>query len=100
MHTTDELPVHPVDVTMGHHFTSTYPTTHFRHGLMVNKHGAGRHTAVSTDAVTFRRPGEPTEHRDLRDGELEQLLHELEVPLTSDEERRLIEVVAGLRPPG
>ena len=25
MHTTDELPVQPVDVTMGHHFTSTYP---------------------------------------------------------------------------
>jgi N-hydroxyarylamine O-acetyltransferase len=100
MHTTDELPVHPVDVTMGHHFTSTYPTTHFRHGLILNKHSADRHTAVSTDAVTFRRPGEPTEHRDLRDGELEQLLHELEVPLTSDEERRLLDVVAGLRRPG
>ena len=45
MHTTDELPVQPVDVTMGHHFTSTYPTTHFRHGLMLNKHSADRHTA-------------------------------------------------------
>ncbi len=100
MHTTDELPVHPVDVTMGHHFTSTYPTTHFRHGLMLTKHGADRHTAVSTDAVTIRRPGEPTEHRDLRDGELEQLLHELEVPLTPHEERRLIQVVAGFRRPG
>ena len=100
MHTTDELPVQPVDVTMGHHFTSTYPTTHFRHGLMLTKHSADRHTAVSTDAVTIRRPGEPTEHRDLVDGELEQLLHELEVPLTPDEETRLLEVVAGLRRSG
>jgi arylamine N-acetyltransferase len=97
MHTTDDLPVQPVDVTMGHHFTSTYPTTHFRHGLMLNKHSADHHTALSTNAVTIRRPGQPTEHRELRDGELEQLLHELEVPLTADEEKRLIDVVAGLR---
>jgi N-hydroxyarylamine O-acetyltransferase len=72
---------------------------------MLTKHSADRgdgawHTAVSTDAVTIRRPGEPTEHRELRDGELEQLLHDLEVPLTSDEEKRLLEVVAGLRRPG
>ncbi len=100
MHTTDEFPVQPVDVTMGHHFTSTYPESHFRHSLMLTKHGDGRHTAVSADSVTFRRPGEPTEHRELRDGELEQLLHELEVPLTSSEEARLLEVVAGLRRSG
>lgn len=101
MHTTDELPVQPVDVTMGHHFTSTYPTTHFRHGLMLTKHsgpdGDGSHTAVSTDTVTIRRPGRPTEHRELRDGELRELMHQLAVPLTPDEEARLLQVVAGLR---
>jgi N-hydroxyarylamine O-acetyltransferase len=96
MHTTDELPVQPVDVLMGHHHTSTYPSSHFRHGLMLARHGVGRHTTVSADAVTIRRPGEPTEHRDLRDGELEQLLHELEVPLTGEEEARLLDVVDGL----
>ena len=99
MHTTDELPVQPVDVTMGHHFTSTYPKTHFKHGLMLTRHSAdhedGRHTAVSAHTVTFRRPGEPTEHRDLREGELEQLMHELEVPLTPEEQTRLLDVVAG-----
>jgi len=94
MHTTDELPVQPVDVTMGHHFTSTYPTTHFRHGLMLSRHGDGRHTTVSHESVTIRRPGEPTEHRDLREGELGELLHELEVPLTPEEETRLLGVVA------
>ncbi len=104
MHTTDELPVQPVDVTMGHHFTSTYPQTHFKHGLMLTKHSAdradGRHTAVSADTVTIRRPGEPTEHRDLRDGELRELLHELGVPLTPEEEKRLLDVVAGFSRPG
>jgi arylamine N-acetyltransferase len=100
MHTTDELPVQPIDVTMGHHFTSTYPSTHFKHGLMLSRHGADRHTTVSTDAVTIRRPGQATEHRDLRDGELEQLLHELAVPLIPDEETRLLEVVAALSRPG
>jgi N-hydroxyarylamine O-acetyltransferase len=100
MHTTDELPVQPVDVTMGHHFTSTYPSSHFRHGLMLSRHGDGRHTTVSTDAVTIRRPGEPTEHRELEDGELEPLLDELAVPLTSEERSRLLGVVAWLRRSG
>jgi arylamine N-acetyltransferase len=100
MHTTDELPVQPVDVLMGHHYTSTYPSSHFRHGLMLARHGKGRHTTVSADAVTIRRPGEPTEHRDLRDGELEELLHELEVPLTPDEEARLLALVPDLRRSG
>ncbi|MGH3457843.1 arylamine N-acetyltransferase family protein [Aeromicrobium sp.] len=98
MHTTDELPVHPVDVLMGHHFTSTYPSTHFLHGLMLARHGVDRHTTVTHETVTIRRPGQPTEHRDLREGELEELLHELGVPLSADEEVRLLDVVAGLRP--
>ena len=55
---------------------------------------------MSTDSVTIRRPGEPTEHRDLRDGELEQLLHELEVPLTPEEEKRLLALVPTLRGSG
>ncbi len=101
MHTTDELPVQPVDVVMGHHFTSTFPATHFRHQLMLSRHGVdeqgvARHTTVTHATVTVRRPGEPTEHRDLADGELQQWVHDLGVPLTADEEARLLEVAAGL----
>ena len=76
------------------------PTTHFRHGLMLTKHGPDHHTAVTHETVTIRRPGQPTEHRDLREGELEQLLDELALPLTPDEETQLLEVVAGFSPPG
>ena len=85
MHTSDELPVRPVDVVMGHHYTSTFPASHFRSTLMVTRHLDGRHLTVTADAVTVRRPGEPTEHRPLRDGELVDLLEELAVPLTDDE---------------
>lgn len=96
-HTTDELPVHPVDVAMGHHFTSTSPASHFTHGLLLAKHLPDRHVTVTTDALTVRRPGEPTEHRPLHEGELPELLRELAVPLTGEEERRLLAVVESLR---
>src|SRR5699024_12457435 len=33
MHLFDELPVRPVDVAMGHHWTSTHPDSHFTTGL-------------------------------------------------------------------
>lgn len=96
-HVTDELDVLPVDVAMGHHWTSTFPTSHFRNGLMVARHLPDRHVVVTHDAITVRRPGEPTEHRGLADGELGEWLGVLEVPLSEDEESRLFERVAAIR---
>ena len=95
-HTTDELEVKPVDVVIGHHFTSTYPGSHFTTGLMLTKHLPGRHVTVTHTTVTIRTPCEPTEHRPLREGELEEWLERLEVPLTPEEETRLL---ATLRAP-
>ena len=96
-HITDALDVLPVDVVMGHHYTSTFPTSHFRSGLMVARHLPGRHVVVTHDAVTVRRPGEPTEHRDLAAGELGEWLAVLEVPLAEDERERLLARVTELR---
>jgi N-hydroxyarylamine O-acetyltransferase len=84
-HTTDELEVTPADVVIGHHFTSTFPGSHFTTGLMVTKHLPGRHVTVTHESLTVRTPGEPTEHRPLRPGEVEQWLADLEVPLDADE---------------
>ncbi len=95
MHSSDELPVRPVDVVMGHHYTSTFPASHFRSTLMVTRHLDGRHMSVTANAVTVRRPGVPTEHRPLRDGELPERLDELGVPITDDERDRLLAVVSG-----
>jgi arylamine N-acetyltransferase len=95
-HTTDELTVKPVDVVIGHHYTSTYPGSHFTTALLLAKHVPGRHITVTHDSLTVRTPGEPTEHRSLRDGEIEVWLERLEVPLTRDEQTVLVNKVRAL----
>ena len=97
MHTHDELPVHPVDLAVGNHFTSTYPTIHFRQMLVLTRHLDGGHVALTHETVTVRRPGAPTEHRALGEGELSDWLDELDVPLTGDERVALDGVVRRLR---
>lgn len=97
LHTHDELPVRPVDLLAGHHYTSTYPPIHFRNGLMVARHGPGVHTTLTHLAVTVRRPGGATEHRPVDADEVRALLHELRVPLSVDETDRLMDRVVELR---
>lgn len=97
MHTHDELPVQPPDLLSGHHYTSTFPTSHFRRQLMVTKHQDGRHTSLTHRTVTVRRPGRPTEHREVEVAELRDLLRELAVPVTGEEEARLLARVEQLR---
>jgi len=89
-HTTDELAVQPIDVVMGHHYTSTFPGVHFTTGLILAKHLPGRHVTVTHETLTVRRPGEPTEHRPLRPGEVGEWLRALEVPLTPAERSALV----------
>ena len=89
-HTTDELEVKPVDVVIGHHFTSTFPGSHFTTGLILTKHLPGCHVTVTHESLTIRTPGEPTEHRPLHEDEIEEWLETLEVPLTPDEKSRLL----------
>ncbi|MEP6649219.1 MAG: arylamine N-acetyltransferase [Lapillicoccus sp.] len=98
MHIHDELPVQPVDLAVGNHFTSTYPTIHFRQMLMLTRHLADRHVAVTHETVTVSRPGAATEHRGLRDGELADLLDELAVPPTGNEQAALAAAVRRLPP--
>ena len=45
---------------------------------------------MTHESLTVRAPGEPTEHRPLHEGEIEEWLATLEVPLTLDEEARLL----------
>ncbi|WP_125777309.1 arylamine N-acetyltransferase family protein [Antribacter gilvus] len=90
MHTTDELPVVPEDVVIGHHYTSTFPGSHFTQGLVVARHLPGHHVTISATTVTVRRPGLPTEHRALAEGELLTWLDVLGASsLTGDETARL-----------
>ncbi|TYL45771.1 arylamine N-acetyltransferase [Nocardioides sp. BGMRC 2183] len=90
LHTLDALPVEPVDIVAGHHYTSTFPASHFRSGLMVARYLDDRHVVLRHDAVTVRRAGQPTEFRPLAPGEVIGWLDRLEVPLTADELGRLL----------
>ena len=101
MHTTDELPVRPVDVLMGHHWTSTHPTSHFRTTLMIGRHGLdadGRQVQamVTLDGVTERRVGSPSTHRPLEPAELPALAERLGAHLTEEESARLVRRVVAL----
>ena len=89
-HTTDALEVKPDDVVMGHHYTSTFPTSHFTKGLRLAKYLPGRHVTLTEETLTIRTPGEPTEHRPLGAGELEEWLVTLQTGLTADETSRLL----------
>jgi N-hydroxyarylamine O-acetyltransferase len=97
MHTHDVLPVHPVDLVHGHHLTSTHPDSAFRHGMMLTRHLGDRHVSLTHETVTVRRAGEPTEHAEIGVGEVRDRLHELGVPLSDDEESRLLARVEQLR---
>jgi N-hydroxyarylamine O-acetyltransferase len=103
MHSTDELPVREVDVTMGHHFTSTYPLSHFRSTFMLARHGLAEdgtpvQTTVTLEGVTQRRAGARSTHRPLDLDELPELLVRLGANLTPPETERLVRRLQGLLP--
>ena len=95
-HTHDELPVRPVDVVHGNHYTSTFPNSIFRQMLMVAGFAGDRHLTLTGSTMTVRRAGEPTEHREIAVEELPALLRELNVPITDDELERLLQRLAEL----
>lgn len=102
VHTTDELPVRWVDVEMGHHWTSTAPTSHFRSILMVNRHGLdpdGTPTLMTLthETVTNGRRGESPRSRAYSLGELPGLLQQGGVRLDPSELDRLSARVAEMR---
>lgn len=95
-HTTDELEVVPVDVLIGHHFTSTHPTSHFTTSLVVAGHLPGRHVTVTSRTLTVRVPGRPAEHRALGEHELEGWVSALAGALRPEERSRLLDAARGL----
>ncbi|TIC86328.1 arylamine N-acetyltransferase [Nocardioides sp. GY 10113] len=96
LHSVDALTVHPIDPVVGHHFTSTFPGSHFRSGLMVARYLADRHVTLTHESVTIRRAGEPTQRERVGPLELGGWLDVLEVPLTDDERTRLLARCADL----
>jgi N-hydroxyarylamine O-acetyltransferase len=96
LHTIDLLPVHPADLACGHHYTSTFPGSHFRTGLMVARYLDDRHVTLTHQTVTIRRAGRPTEHRQITPDEVAGWLDELTQVLSADERTRLLAKVRDL----
>lgn len=89
-HTTDELPVHPVDVATGHYGTSTSPESHFTRNLVVARRLPDRHVTLTGDSVTIRRPGVATEHLDLTVEDLPAWLDVVDPHLSASETDALL----------
>ncbi|WP_211341561.1 arylamine N-acetyltransferase family protein [Myceligenerans xiligouense] len=90
-HTTDELPARPVDLVEAHHFTSTSPVSHFTTGLIVARRLQGQHVTLTSDSVTIRSAGVPTEHRHVSLDELHEWLDVLDPHLSTEETERLLD---------
>lgn len=99
LYAVDSLPVRPVDVVHGHHYTSTFPTSPFRHNLLLAGHAGQRHLTVTHHSLSVREAGRPTEHHEIGLADIQRLLGELGVTLTGDEEERLLTRLAELRSP-
>jgi N-hydroxyarylamine O-acetyltransferase len=102
VHGVDELPVRRVDVEMGHHWTSTSPTTHFRSSLMLNRHGVDPDgtpslLTVTVDAVSEGRAGEGPRRRPYDLAELPELVRRAGSQLSETESTLLIDRVRDLR---
>ena len=98
MHTHDELQVQPPDLV------SRPPLHEHLPGQPLPAQADGHqppstvaHVSLTHRTVTVRRAGLPTEHREIEVAELRDLLHELAVPLTGEEEAQLLERVEQLR---
>ena len=98
VHTLDDLLVRPVDVAMGHHWTSTGPDSHFRTALLFGRFAGAVHTGVAVDpqglAVTTRRPGQPAVRVVVDVAEGVRLVSELGGGLSGDEASRLQAVLS------
>lgn len=102
MHLVDELPARRIDVEMGHLWTSTAPTSHFRSALIANRHqvdpdGTPALVTINEHAITEGRAGEEPVRGTYDLAELPELLTRVGAHLSEDEAARLIERVRELR---
>jgi N-hydroxyarylamine O-acetyltransferase len=77
-------PAESIDYVVGNHFTSTYPESHFRHGLIVARTLPDRRLALRNREFAVHTLGEESVHRVLQ---------------STDEIKRVIEEQLGIRLP-
>ncbi|HIW69240.1 MAG TPA: arylamine N-acetyltransferase [Candidatus Dietzia intestinipullorum] len=96
-HFTDEHTVHPIDVHTGHFVTSRSTHAPFTQHLTVMKHTDDGHVTLTENALTVRRRGDDTEHRELSVDDVVNRAQELGVRLQTGEDRLLAEALTRIR---
>jgi N-hydroxyarylamine O-acetyltransferase len=74
LYTVEEASVHPIDIAMSNHFTSTYPGSWFTHQPIVARRDPDAIRSLLGRTYTVTRPGHVKERRDLTDAEWAQAL--------------------------
>jgi N-hydroxyarylamine O-acetyltransferase len=69
LYTVEDASVHPIDIAMSNHFTSTYPDSWFTHTRIVARRDSGAIRSLLGRTYTVTRPGHVKERRDLTDAE-------------------------------
>jgi N-hydroxyarylamine O-acetyltransferase len=91
LHRWDESPVHPVDVVLSNHYTSTHPDSWFTWQPIIARRDPDAIRSVVGRGYTITRPGYVKERRELTDAEFAAALtDEFGLTLTADEVEMLV----------
>jgi len=86
LHRWDDAPVHPVDVLLSNHYTSTHPDSWFTRQPIIVRRGPDEIRSIIGRTHTVVTSGYVKEHRELTDGEFaEALTGEFALTLTPEE---------------
>jgi N-hydroxyarylamine O-acetyltransferase len=97
LYTVEEASVHPIDVAMSNHFTSTYPGSWFTHVPIVARRDPDAVRSLLGRALTVTRPGHVKERRHLTDAEwATALADDFGLSFTEDEVQRLTATADGI----
>ena len=91
LHRWDEVPVHPVDVVLSNHYTSTHPDSWFTWQPIIARRDPDAIRSIVGRGYTVTRPGHAKERRELTDQEFtDALTAEFGLTLTPEEVKTLV----------
>jgi N-hydroxyarylamine O-acetyltransferase len=97
LYTVEEARVHPIDVAMSNHFTSTYPDSWFTHVRVVARRDPDAIRSLLGRTYTITRPGHVKERRDLTDQEWATVVaDDFGLAFSAEEHQRLAATADGI----
>jgi len=97
LYTVEEARVHPIDVAMSNHFTSTYPDSWFTHVRIVARRDPDAIRSLLGRTYTITRPGHVKERRDLTDQEWATVVaDDFGLAFSAEEHQRLATTADGI----